>query len=526
MGEVIGIDLGTTNSCVAVLEKRGPVVVPNPQGLRTTPSMVAYTKSGDVLVGVPAQRQAVTNAEGTIFGIKRLIGRKYNDAELSTYMQQLPYETVSATNGDAWVAAGGDRRSPQEVSAEILSALKKMAEEYLNKEVTDAVITVPAYFNDQQRQATKDAARIAGLNVRRIINEPTAAALAYGYDKKRPGRLAVFDFGGGTFDISILEVDENTVEVLASGGDNLLGGDDIDQALIADLLHEFEDEHGVDISAQADALQRLKEAAVQAKHELSAARTVSVNLPFITQHEGQPLHLLREEMRRSTLELLVTDILDRIELPCHETLSAAGLEPSDIDAVLLVGGVTRMPAVREKAEEIFGKPPSVDVHPDEAVALGAALQAAVLDGDLDDDILLMDVTAFSLGIKVRGGRFSKLIERNETIPCREKKLFAPVEDGQQFVTLQIYQGESQLVKDNTYLGSVTLSGLTNTAQGKARVEVTFTLDADGTLSVDATDLHTSKKASVDLRPSSGLTPDQLEALIESGKARRVPRAES
>ncbi|MBI4700946.1 MAG: molecular chaperone DnaK [Deltaproteobacteria bacterium] len=513
MSRTIGIDLGTTNSCVAIVEGGQPTIIPNRQGARTTPSVVAFTEQGDVLVGSPAKRQAVTNPARTVYGAKRLIGRKHASAEVSSFAASCPYPIVPAPNGDAWISVGERTYGPQEISAYVLEYLRGAAEDYLGEEVKQAVITVPAYYNESQRQATKDAGAIAGREVLRIFNEPTAAALAYGVEKEGNQRLAVFDLGGGTFDISIMEVHGGVFEVLATNGDTFLGGDDFDRRLIDMLVDHCQKQTGVELEGDAMAMQRLKEAAEAAKHELSVSPTSSINLPFIATHEGAPVHLIYDELTRAAFEGLVQEELGRLEEPCLKALADAGLGPDQIDRVILVGGMTRMPAVQERVVQIFGKKPARDVNADEAIAMGAALQSSVMSGELRE-VVLLDVTPHSLGLRVVGDRFSRILERNSRIPCREKKLFVPVKDDQDFVTLEIYQGESDDVRDNHYLGRFTLGGLTRKDGTVPNVEVCFTMDADGLLHVAAVEVATGKAAAVEIQPSGGLSPQQIDRMVE------------
>ncbi len=514
MGIAIGIDLGTTNCCVYFVEGAEPKPVLNPQGARTTPSVVAFTDRG-VLVGAVAQRQAVTNPSRTIHAIKRLMGNKLEAPEVAAARKILPYETVAAPNGDAWIRVGGEDRSPQEVSSLLLAELKRMAEDRLGQEVSDAVITVPAFFNDGQRQATRDAGALAGLNVRRLLNEPTAAALAYGFDKAAQQTLAVVDLGGGTFDISILDVSKGVFEVLATSGDRFLGGEDFDRRLIELLLEEFKQAEGIDLREDRTAMQRIREAAQNAKHELSVTPETTVNLPFVAARGAQPLHLQRD-VSRDELEALVQPELARMEAPCRLALQDACIRADEIDAVILVGGMTRMPAVERRVSDIFGKKPVKDINPDEVVAMGAALQASVLKGELED-VVLLDVTPHSLGLRVRGGRFSKVIDRNTRIPCRETKNFQPVEKGQPFVELEVYQGEGEMVKDNTYLGRFMLTDLPQPKTGGVQVAVSFDMDTDGILRVTAREPTSGREASVQIQPSSGLTLQQFEQI----RSRRV-----
>jgi molecular chaperone DnaK len=517
MGRIIGIDLGTTNCCVAVLEDGAPKVIPTRQGARTMPSIVAYTEGGGEIVGVTAQRQAVTNPNRTVFGIKRLIGRKSDDPELKRWASLVPYEICSAQNGDAWVRTRDGDHSPQEISAVLLQEIKAIAQDYLGEEVTDAVITVPAYFNDNQRQATKDAGAIAGLHVRNILNEPTAAALGYGADKNRDQTLAIFDLGGGTFDITIMRASNGVFEVLATSGDTFLGGDDFDSALIEHLMAEFQKDHGVSLREDPVALARLKEAAETAKRELSSTNTTSVNLPFICTSGRGPLHLRHDAIERTVLEKIVQSLVDRLEPPCLRALEDAQLRADELDQVLLVGGMTRMPSVQRKVEAIFGQISAKDVNPDEIVAIGAATQCGIMTGELDD-VVLLDVTPHSLGVRVKEGRMSNVITKNTTIPTSEKKLFATTRDDQDFVEIMVFQGEQQLVDHNTFLGRFTLGDLPSKPAGKVNVEVTFLMDADGVLNVTAREVSTNKAASVKIAPSGGLSKEQVAALTEERRA--------
>ncbi|HZI65769.1 MAG TPA: molecular chaperone DnaK [Thermoanaerobaculia bacterium] len=513
MSKIIGIDLGTTNSCVAVMEGGDPVVIPNAEGNRTTPSVVAFTKSGERLVGQVAKRQAITNPANTVFSIKRFMGRKYQ--EVSEEMKMVPFAVAPAGNGDVRVKAGGKEYSPPEISAMILGKLKEAAEAYLGEKVTRAVITVPAYFNDSQRQATKDAGQIAGLTVERLVNEPTAAALAYGLDKKKDETIAVYDFGGGTFDISILEVGEGIVEVKSTNGDTHLGGDNIDQRVIDWILAEFKKDQGIDLSKDAMAMQRLKEAAEKAKIELSNVVETEVNLPFITADASGPKHL-QLKLTRSKLEQLVEDIINRSMGPCRQALKDAGLEPKDIDEVVLVGGQTRMPRIQQLVKELFGKEPHQGVNPDEVVAIGAAIQGGVLAGDVKD-LLLLDVTPLSLGIETLGGVMTKLIERNTTIPTKKSETFSTAADNQTSVEIKVLQGEREMARDNKLLGVFHLIGIPPAPRGMPQIEVTFDIDANGILNVSAKELGTGKEQKITITSSSGLNKDEIDRMVSDAQ---------
>ena len=512
MAKVIGIDLGTTNSCVAIMEAGDPVVITNAEGSRITPSVVAFTDSGERLVGQIARRQAITNPENTVFAIKRLIGRRYEEAEVQKAMKVLPYKIVRADNGDAWVEVRGKKYSPAEISAFILQKMKQTAEDHLGEKVTEAVITVPAYFNDSQRQATKDAGKIAGLNVLRIINEPTAASLAYGLDKKKDEKIAVFDLGGGTFDISILEIGEGVFEVKATNGDTFLGGEDFDQRVIDYLADEFRKDQGIDLRKDRMALQRLKEAAEKAKCELSTAMETDINLPFVTADQSGPKHL-NMKLTRAKLEALCADLFDRLERPCITALKDAGLSTKDIDEVVLVGGMTRMPAVQARVKKLFGREPHKGVNPDEVVAVGAGIQGAVLKGEVKD-VLLLDVTPLSLGIETLGGVFTKLIEKNTTIPTRKSQVFSTAADNQSAVTIRVFQGEREMASDNKLLGQFDLVGIPPAPRGVPQVEVTFDIDANGIVHVNAKDLGTGKEQSIQITASSGLSKDEVERMVK------------
>jgi molecular chaperone DnaK len=516
MGKVIGIDLGTTNSCVAIMEGGSPVVIANSEGSRTTPSVVAANDAGERLVGQIAKRQAVTNPKNTIFAVKRLIGRKSDAPEVEKARKVLPYEIVASSNNDAWVKLKSDSKSPQEISAMILSKMKQTAEDYLGEKVTEAVITVPAYFDDAQRQATKDAGQIAGLNVLRIINEPTAAALAYGLDKKHEKTIAVFDLGGGTFDVSILELGDGVFEVKATNGDTFLGGEDFDLILVDYLADEFKKEQGIDLRKDTMALQRLKEAAEKAKHELSSAMETDINLPFITADASGPKHM-NLKITRAKFESLCSNLLKRLEDPCRVALRDAGISASDIGEVILVGGMTRMPAVQARVKEIFGKEASKSVNPDEAVAIGAAVQGGVLQGDVKD-VLLLDVTPLSLGIETYGGVFTKLIDKNTTIPTRKSQVFSTAADNQPAVSIHVLQGEREMAGDNKTLGKFELMGIPAAPRGVPQIEVTFDIDANGIVSVGAKDLGTGKEQSIKITSSSGLSKEEIERMVNDAKA--------
>jgi molecular chaperone DnaK len=516
MGKIIGIDLGTTNSCVAIMEGRDPVVIANLEGNRTTPSMVAFTENGERLVGQVAKRQAITNSENTVYAIKRLIGRKFTSKEVQYDKTISPFKITEAGNADAQVTIRGKNYSPAEISSMILVKMKQTAEDYLGEKITDAVVTVPAYFNDSQRQATKDAGKIAGLNVLRIINEPTAAALAYGLDKKRDEKIAVFDLGGGTFDVSILELGEGVFEVKATNGDTHLGGEDFDQRLIDYLATEFKKDQGIDIRGDKMALQRLKEAAEKAKMELSTSMETDVNLPFITADASGPKHM-NVKLNRAKLEALVEDLIDKVEGPCRTAMKDANLTPAQIDEVILVGGMTRMPRVQQKVKEIFGKDPHKGVNPDEVVAIGAAIQGGVLTGDVKD-VLLLDVTPLSLGIETLGGVLTKLIEKNTTIPTKKSQIFSTAADNQPAVSIHVLQGERSMAADNRTLGRFELVGIPAAPRGMPQIEVAFDIDANGIVHVSAKDLGTSKEQSIRITASSGLSEKEIEKLVRDAEA--------
>jgi molecular chaperone DnaK len=525
MGKVIGIDLGTTNSCVAVMDGKAAKVIENAEGTRTTPSMVAFADDGERLVGQSAKRQAVTNPEKTIFAVKRLIGRRADDAAMKEFADLVPFEVKPAKNGDAWISVDGEDYSPSQMSSFILRKLKEDAEAYLGESVDQAVITVPAYFNDAQRQATKDAGKIAGLEVLRIINEPTAAALAYGLDKKESGIIAVFDLGGGTFDVSVLEVGDGVFEVKSTNGDTFLGGEDFDQQIIDYLADQFKTEQGIDLRSDKMALQRLKEAAEKAKIELSSATQTEVNLPFITADQSGPKHL-NVKLSRSKLEQLVENLVQRSLEPCKKALKDAGVSASEIDEVILVGGMTRMPKIIETVEKFFGKEPHRGVNPDEVVASGAAIQAGVLTGDVKD-VLLLDVTPLSLGIETLGGVFTRLIDRNTTIPTKKSQVFSTAEDNQSAVTISVYQGEREMAAHNKMLGQFNLEGIPAAARGVPQIEVSFDIDANGIVKVSAKDKATGKEQAISIKASGGLDDNEIDQMIkdaetyaEEDKARR------
>jgi molecular chaperone DnaK len=521
MSKVIGIDLGTTNSCVAIVEGGETKVIHNSEGSNTTPSVVAFMDNGERIVGQSAKRQAITNPEKTIFEAKRLIGRKFNSKEVQEFMKVAPFKIIEAKNGDAWVKVGDKEYAPQEISALVLQKMKKTAEDYLGHEVKEAVITVPAYFNDAQRQATKDAGRIAGLEVLRIINEPTAAALAYGLDKsgKKDQKIAVFDLGGGTFDISILEIADGVFEVKATNGDTYLGGANFDQKIIDWLADEFKKETGIDLRKDRMALQRLKEAAEKAKHELSNTMETEINLPFITADASGPKHL-NMKLTRAKFEALVADLIERLVAPCETCIKDSGLSKSDIDEVILVGGMTRMPRVQQKVKEIFGKEPHKGVNPDEVVAIGAAIQGAVLKGEVKD-VLLLDVTPLSLGIETLGGVFTKLIEKNTTIPCKKSQIFSTAADNQTAVTIHVLQGEREFAEHNKSLGRFDLVGIPPAPRGVPQIEVTFDIDANGIVNVSAKDLGTGKQQAIKITPNSGLSEEEIQRMVKDAEAHRA-----
>ena len=515
MGKVIGIDLGTTNSCVSVMDGGEPTVIANAEGSRTTPSMVAFSESGERLVGQQAKRQAVTNPENTLFAIKRLIGRKFDSEAVKKDIEISPFKIIKAENGDAWVEVRGKQYSAPEISAMVLQKMKQTAEDYLGEEVTEAVITVPAYFNDSQRQATKDAGKIAGLEVLRIINEPTAAALAYGLDKKDDEKIAVFDLGGGTFDVSILELGDGVFEVKSTNGDTFLGGEDFDQRVIDYVANEFKKDQGIDLRQDKMALQRLKEACEKAKCELSSSVETEINLPFITADQSGPKHM-NIKLTRSKLESICSDLLDKLEGPCRTALKDAGLSASDINEVILVGGMTRMPAVQERVQKIFGKAPNKGVNPDEVVSIGAAIQGGVLKGDVKD-VLLLDVTPLSLGIETLGGVMTKLIEKNTTVPCKKSQIFSTAADKQPAVSVHVLQGEREMAADNKTIGRFDLADIPPAPRGVPQIEVTFDIDANGIRNVSAKDMGTGKEQSIRITASSGLSEEEIERMVKDAE---------
>ncbi len=516
MSKVIGIDLGTTNSCIAIMDGKQPKVIENAEGARTTPSMVAFTQDGERLVGQPAKRQAVTNPENTLFAVKRLIGRRHSDPMVAKDKGMVPFKIIEGKNGDAWVEARGEKYSPSQISAYVLQKMKETAESYLGETVTQAVITVPAYFNDSQRQATKDAGKIAGLEVLRIINEPTAAALAYGLDKKEGETIAVYDLGGGTFDISVLEIDEGLFEVKSTNGDTFLGGEDFDMRLVEYLADEFKKEQGMDLKKDKLALQRLKEAAEKAKIELSSSAQTEINLPYITADASGPKHLTMK-LTRAKFEQLVDDLIQKTIQPCKNALKDAGISAADIDEVVLVGGMTRMPKVIETVKKFFGKEPHKGVNPDEVVAIGAAIQAGVLQGDVKD-VVLLDVTPLSLGIETLGGVFTRLIDRNTTIPTKKSQVFSTAEDNQSAVTIRVFQGEREMAQDNKLLGQFNLEDIPPAPRGIPQIEVTFDIDANGIVNVSAKDKGTGKEQRITIQASGGLSDADIERMVKEAEA--------
>ena len=516
MSKIIGIDLGTTNSCVAIMEGKNTKVIENAEGIRTTPSIVAFTKEGDKLVGEPAKRQAVTNAENTIFSVKRLIGRRFDEKETQDSIKKVPYKIARAGNGDAWVEARGEKYSPSQISAFILQKMKETAEAYLGEKVTEAVITVPAYFNDSQRQATKDAGKIAGLDVKRIVNEPTAAALAYGLDKEGNKKIVVYDLGGGTFDVSILEIGDGVFEVKATNGDTFLGGEDFDNRIQQYLIDEFKKDTGIDLTQDKLAIQRLKESAEKAKKELSSTTETEINLPYITADASGPKHL-NLKLTRAKLEQLTDDLVQRTIEPCKKALADAGLKTTDVDEVVLVGGMTRMPKVQETVKSFFGREPHKGVNPDEVVAIGAAIQGGVLKGDVTD-VLLLDVTPLSLGIETMGGVFTRLIDRNTTIPAKKSQVFSTAENNQSAVTIKVFQGERDIAVYNKLLGTFMLDGIPPAPRGMPQIEVTFDIDANGVVNVSATDKGTGKEQHITIQSSGGLSEEEIQKLMKDAEA--------
>lgn len=512
---IVGIDLGTTNSCVSIIEGGSPVVIPNDEGSRITPSVVAFTDDGSRFAGAVAKRQAVVNPRSTIFGVKRLVGRKINSPEVDKAKEFAPYEIISNENEDAWVEVNDKQYSPQEISSIILMKMKNIAEEYLGYEVDEAVITVPAHFNDSQRQATKDAGRIAGFNVRRIINEPTAAALAYGFDKKENQKVAVFDLGGGTFDISILEINNGVFEVKATSGDTFLGGDDFDQKLINLVIEDFQNQHSMNLKTDKMALQRIREASEKAKHELSSLLETNINLPFVAVDTSGPQHL-NIKINRDQFEQMVADLIDRLDEPCLQALQDAKLDASEIDEVVLVGGMTRMPKVSDKVRQLFNKDPQTRINPDEVVAIGAAVQGGILEGQIDE-VILLDVVPLSLGVETRGSLCTKIIERNTTIPTKRSRIFTTALDNQDFVNIHVLQGEREMADDNISLAKLNLIGIPPAPRGIPQIEVSFEVDADGILNVSARDLGTGKKQAIQVETSGGLSEGQIKLIIEEGK---------
>jgi molecular chaperone DnaK len=511
MGRIIGIDLGTTNSCVSVMDRGDPVVIANSEGSRTTPSVVAFTDKGEALVGQMAKRQAVTNPHHTVYAVKRLIGQRFAEPDVARFKDVAPFEICEASNGDAWVNVGGKQRSPEEIASVILARMKETGQDFIGESVTDAVITVPAYFNDAQRQATKDAGKIAGLNVLRIINEPTAAALAYGLDESGTQKIAVFDLGGGTFDVSLLQIGDGVFQVLATHGDTFIGGEDFDERIVSFLVEKFQEESGFDLRTDAMALQRLKEAAERAKRELSSGTETDINLPFICADDQGPKHL-NATLTRTQLEELVAPLIDALDDPCQKALQDAGMKPRELDRVVLVGGMTRMPRVQVKVEEIFGQPPHRGINPDEVVAIGAAIQASVLSGD-QEDVLLLDVTPLSLGVETQGGVMTRIIPRNTTIPTRKGEVFSTTEDNQNLVRIHVLQGERELADDNHSLARFDLIGIPPAPRGVPQIEVSFDIDADGILSVSAKDVGTGQKQEVQVNASGGLSKDDVSRLV-------------